>query len=241
MPEKNDNIDVMNNKKGRFFSKWLFRIFVLFLIFVNCVAIGINIPYVRNKLSLELLNYINNKTGFEATIDNLNIDFKHGIRFNGLLIKDKRNNEFLSAGIFETGLIQNLIPMILTGDYDFTNVNLSNANLNIHKYKGDTISNLNYFLKSLSGKKSGKSRCVKLDLDMISLNDINVTNSAFDKKGIDSFLIKNAILDFDKIDLCNKVLKLDELQLSGARILLANGKTQKPKRKSVDYILSFNI
>ncbi len=222
-------------------GKWLFRIFIIFLLLINLLALGLNSPFVKNKIAFGILDYIESKTGFSASLEDVDLNISHGIKLRNLLIKDEQDNNFLNAGTFETSMMKNLISMILTRSYDFSSVSLSNTRLNIRKYEGDSLSNLNYFIRKLAGKKGNSKNCVKLDIDRIELNDIVVSNNIYDKPGIDSFKIGNALLDFKNIDLCNKYMELDELQLDDSHIILTDKASGIVSKKEVDLNRLFNI
>ncbi len=222
------------NQKKNLAGRWLLRIFVIFLLITNFIALGMNSDFVKNKIAYSVLDYINSKTGFSASLDNIDLNFRYGIKINRLLIKDRHNNTFLYASAFETGLMKNLIAMLVTKRYDFSSVSLKNANLNIKKYKGDSLSNLNYFIKKLAGKKKQSKSCMNLDVDKIELHDIVISNDRYDKPEIDSFVIGDALIDVKNIDLCENDVEFEEVFIGKSKILFANTGDNTTEKNKVD-------
>jgi len=49
-------------------GKWLFRIYIIFLLLINLLALGLNSPFVKNKIAFGILDFIESKTGFSASL-----------------------------------------------------------------------------------------------------------------------------------------------------------------------------
>ena len=212
--EKQEILDVVERKKKRKGFRWsLKKLFIVFLIVLNMLAIALNSPLIQEEIASNIGDYIYKKTGYGIELEEVALNINKGIQLKDFLITDLDSRPMIQAGSFSTSLVDNLLSMFLFNEFDFSNVKLENAKLNIVKNQGHERSNLHDFLFKLGKKKRGKSRCAVIDIDRIDLVNVSLSNRLFDKPNDQLINIENASIVFDKIDLCKKFIGIKSLNL----------------------------
>ncbi len=212
--EKQEILDVVERKKKRKGFRWsLKKLFIVFLIILNMLAIALNSPLIQEEIASNVGDYIYKKTGYGVKLKEVALNINKGIQLKDFSIIDLDNQPMIQAGSFSTSLVDNLLSMFLFNEFDFSEVKLENANLNIVKNKGDERSNLQDFLYKLGNKKRGKSKCAVLDIDRIDMVNVSISNRLFDKPNDELITIEDASIVFDYIDLCKKFIRIKSLDL----------------------------
>ncbi len=212
--EKQEISDVVELKKKRKGFRWsLKKLFIVFLIILNMLAIALNSPLIQEEIASNIGEYIFKKTGYGVELKGVALNINKGIQLKDFSISDLNNQPMIQAGSFSTSLVDNLLSMVLFNRFDFSDVKLENAKLNIVKNQGDERSNLQDFIFKLGKKKSGKRKCAVLDIDRIDMVNVSISNRLFDKPNDEVINIEDASIVFDKIDLCKKYLGIKSLDL----------------------------
>lgn len=208
--------------------RWLlFKILLVFLIILNALGIVLNSPMIQKRVSTDISKYISNKTGYKVSLNEVSLNINKGIQLKDFLINDLNNDTLISAGSFNTSLIQNIISMVFLNEYDFSIIELENAFLNNQKKEGETRTSLQDFIYKLSLKKNknSKKNCTKLNIGDILLSNVRIVNDLYDKPIYENIKIGRAKLVFNKLGLCDKIIDIES-------IIVEDPKVQIVKRKN---------
>lgn len=238
--QDNKNNDIAPERKRRYGFRWLFiKAFIVILILLNIIAIGLNNPTIQNIIASDIGEYISGKTGFDVSLSNITLDLNKGIQLTNMKVEDSKNETLLFSGNLETSLVRNLMSMLILNEYDFSKIALDNAILNINKEEGDSVSNLHNFISKLSSDKENTSnKCTKIDLDKLELKNVTLKNNLFDSSSDQNIYIDLLVVDFSKLDLCNKIIDINYLNLTSPKVKIEKKITSNNK-SSTDFNLDF--
>jgi len=228
-----EEIVVVKKKRRRL--KWLlFKVFLMILIFFNIIGIILNSPFIQKRISVDIVKYISNKTGYEVFLKEVAIDINNGIQLKDFLIEDLQGDTLMSAKVFNTSLVENLLSMVIFNEYDFSDVVLEDAYLNNRQNKGELRSSLQDFIYKLGTKKGEKKKCTKLDIDNIKLVNVRIINDIFNQVSYHNIKIGEAEISFNRFDLCDKYIDIEKVFISKPIVEIFKRSMILPKTKSND-------
>ncbi len=113
------------------FMKLLFRLFAGSLLLVFLLLALLHIPVVQKKITIEVSEYLSNKTGGDISIDEINFSILGSVKVRGLVVDDPFEENVLSAEwiALEFGILD-----IISGDLIFNSAE-------IHGLEGQIIQN----------------------------------------------------------------------------------------------------
>ena len=134
-------------------------------------------PLVQTISARLASNILSNSLEQSVTINTINIGLFSGVNINKLNVKDHHNNTLLDVGNL------NAMPIFSNLSFstiDFLTVELDSVQFNMGSYKGDSINNLSYLIKKITGEREKKeghfklfSRTVKLKNSSFNLFNQN--------------------------------------------------------------------
>ncbi|MGE5356310.1 MAG: translocation/assembly module TamB domain-containing protein [Deltaproteobacteria bacterium] len=240
--------DNKNTKKKSLFRRVLYVALksplVFFLLFINIITLVLATPTIQNAISKEIAGYLSEKTGFDFQIEKINLDLNRGLQLNHVSVKDNRNDTLLSAGYLSTSLLRNIIPMVFSGNYNFSTLHIENAKINIFKKDGDSLSNLQLLISRLKLPESGKTECTVFTLKKLVLNNSRISIDNFDLPVTYSASIDQSEFRFKKFDLCGKMLIAEVINLNHPSFYIRSkgyGKAEKNNPETAAFTFPFDI
>ena len=211
------------------------NVLVFFLLLLNVFTLALATPAIQNSLSQKLTGYLTSQTGFQVSLDRINLDLNKGLQLRNVLIIDLNNDTLITAKTINTSVLRNVIPMILNKNYNFSSVTINSGLIKILKKEGDSLSNLQTFISRLDLPKSENTQCTQFSLRKISVNDSKVIIDLFGDPAKYIATIQESLIKFKKFDLCNKECRVSVIDLSNPEITifkksetLTNNKDRKP-------------
>ena len=185
------------------------RIFLPLIIFVLtlvlAIAVAIQIPAVQTKIAHFALEKLNKSLNTKINVKSVDIDFFGNIYFYGVSIKDDHNYDFMKSSEMETTIdLWSLLPGIKKDHINLSQVKLTQPEIRVITYKGDSVSN---FIKFVNGFSSDKpkdpKKIFKLDGNFIledgkvSIVNQNSGNVWFDSKQLNMTVKNFKLVDSD--------------------------------------------
>ncbi len=212
--DKQEILQKVEKKKRRKGFRWsLIKLFIVFLIVLNLVAIALNSPLIQGKIAANIGDYIYKKTGYGVSLEEVALNINKGVQLKDFVITDLNAEPMIKAGSFSTNLVNNLISMVIFNEFDFSDVKIENATISIVKNEGEERSNLQDFLYKLNRKNRKSNKCTTLDIDRIELNNVSIENKLFDKSTDENIQIESGSIVFDQIALCKKFIAVKSIDL----------------------------
>jgi len=128
-------------------------------------------PLIQTISARLAANILSSRLEQSVSINTISIGFFSGININKLNVKDHHNNTLIDIG--------NLNAMPIFSNLSFSSINfltveLDSVQFNMGLYKGDSINNLSYMIKKITGERDKKEGHFKL-----LSNTVKFINSSF--------------------------------------------------------------
>lgn len=207
--EENTNQVKSNKSMLRRILKWVFR-FVLLVVFLLFL---INLKPVQSFIAKKLAKSLSERLDAEVTLDHLSISI-----IDGLVLEDfnvvSASDTVLACKELDISLRKSLLNLF-SGKLFINKIKLNGSSINIVKNSGDDFTNFEMLLQKLGSDKQQKSnKSIVLELSAIEIEDVHATVKMEDK-GIEyDFLLFEAYLGFDQIELESGRFLLDFIQLN---------------------------
>lgn len=166
----------------------LYGLLSLFL-FTLALRILIGIPAVQTKVTSWLVEYLRSEYQIVASIDAVDIEWIDKIGLNGVYLEDHQQDTLAYIGELRIS-VGELVFSDVT-ELDFPTVELRNGLFNLKNYQGDTLTNLDVFIRKLGTSESTDTTSSSLK---ISANGLELSNFSF------RYIDENVERDENQID-----------------------------------------
>ena len=169
--------------------KWVKRLSIGVISFFVLLMVLVSIPAVQTFLGQYAANKINEKYGTNIVIGQLSANIKGEVVLKDILILDHLEETLMSVNRLNTSILN--VKSIINSDLRFGSVEIDGLLLNMRTYKGEVLSNLDYFVEQLSASsKPDNSSTFKLAAKKIHCS--NALYSIVDEN-------RDVHLDFQKL------------------------------------------
>ncbi|NVK49900.1 MAG: translocation/assembly module TamB domain-containing protein [Cyclobacteriaceae bacterium] len=190
-------------------------IWVVFYFLVLILLIGTLVQFtpVQNWLVDRVTSYLNNRTNFTASIDQIQITWWDALTIQNLEIRDTHDS--LMIGAKEAFVDFELSSLLAKGNPTIDQVRIEQAKVQLITHKGDSIMNINQWVNELSeafgsGQSSGGGK--------FSITNIDFRNSEFALINSNSEPITEG-LDYNR-------MRFSSVQLSASNFLTQGGRVE---------------
>ncbi len=143
------------------------------VLFVVTLYFLLQMPAVQNWIIGKVAGYLSDEWETKVAIQRIDIDFFDNIVLDGLYIQSLKGDTLLYAGKVNAGMKYNFFSFF-SNKVEFTDIGLSNAQINIRRAEGEPRNSLDEFLAKIS-KPSGnrnKSPSIVINIQNLHLNDV---------------------------------------------------------------------
>jgi hypothetical protein len=162
----------LRTRKRHKFTKVFIWITSIVLLNIIALMLLLQAPAIQTRLAQYLSRVLSGKTGFNITVDAVDIKWVDRFSIHGLSIIDDNNHSFLTL---ESVDVNYKLGSLLKEHIHLDKADLQGLNLQVHKEENDTfnISILINRIKQLNKKENKKSSTA------ISIDEINISKSSF--------------------------------------------------------------
>ncbi len=128
-------------KHFRFIGKTLLVLIALFLVLVGLSAL----PAVQTSVAQSITNKLNDRFHTNIQIDKFQLTYSGQIALSGIHIKDYKQDTLIDVKTLNMGVRS--FSALAAGVFNLGNLRFETPFLNLKTYKGDTLSNLDIFIK----------------------------------------------------------------------------------------------
>jgi len=186
---------------------------------------AIQLQPVQNFLIQQVTNKLSTDLHSEVSIKKISFSFFDKLNVEGLLVKDKKKDTLLYAGVF-TAHVNDFF--FLRQKTELKYIGLEDAVINLNRT--DSVWNYQYIINYFSSPKdtSKKQKEIHLDLKTIDLKNITFSmNDIWDGQKISAHLDR-LILNANKIDVNNEKFDIDKLDIDAPSFTLYDFKGLNP-------------
>ena len=150
--------------------KIIFRVFVVFLLFLFLAGIALSLPVVQTKLAHYFTGKINQQYGTNINVEQVAVTAFGGVKLKKVLIKDHFNDTLIFAKRINTSILD--LDKLIDGDLLFGNVRVDGLQLDITTYKNEKDTNLDVFIAAFDDGSKSTSKF------LMTAKSMTVTNSS---------------------------------------------------------------
>jgi len=151
------------------------------------------IPSVQTRLGSYATNKINEAYGTDIKIEKLGLQFNGDVELKNILIKDHRDSALISVAELNTSILS--FTEMSDNKLIFGAIDLYDLSFHIHKYLGESDTNLDLFVAKFDKQNPG----VKTNKFLLSSSDVHVYNSRFLYS--DENLSTSTVLNFQDLNM----------------------------------------
>jgi hypothetical protein len=152
----------------------------------------ISIPAVQTKLGNYFTERINNDFKTDINIGKIGLQFNGDVELKEILIRDFKKDTLISASELNTSILN--FRNLIDGTLNFGDIDLEDLIFNVVTYKGETETNLDYFVAKFDNANPRQEKSTFL----LSSSDVSIYNGLF--RLIDENRQTPKIIEFDKLD-----------------------------------------
>ncbi|WP_242093328.1 translocation/assembly module TamB domain-containing protein [Aestuariivivens sediminicola] len=145
---------------------------VLLLLFIILVLF-LSIPSVQTKLGNYVTNRLNEDFKTNINVNRVSLQFNGDIELKEIYIEDYRQDTLISISELNTSILS--LPNLYKGNLTFGDIDIEGLIFHIKKYKGESDTNLDIFVKKL---ESDNPRADKKGF-LLSSSDVSVYDGVF--------------------------------------------------------------
>lgn len=196
----------------------LFYFLNIFLFFLLCLFLVINIPSVKRQIAQEALSFLNTEFKTQISAERIDVDYFGNIVLHKVKIKDHHNYNFIQANEIK-GYTNFFAFLKGFRNIKIDQIRLSQPEIRVITYKGEDFDNFTHFIKKFDdGKKSNKpfKMFLKATIEDGKLSIINYNLPENEQVWIDA---KNLNLNASsiKINKANVDVQLDKFNFYAKR------------------------
>lgn len=164
-----------------------------------------SVPKVQSWAAVKATSYVNKKYATDISVKALSIGFSGSVDINGVLIKDHHLDTLIRAEQVSTSILN--FKDLIEGDGHLTNAYLTDGQVDMKVYEGETLDNLRHFTNLFISKNSKKKKVI-IDIEDVKIKEVNYT-----------FINENTKPE-PIVDIKNINFEGEDLIIDGARIEL---------------------
>ena len=229
MKEKIEEQDIpMGSKKKR---RWLLYLILILLFLLIGIPLLLQLHPVQNWLIDKVATNTEKKTSSKVTIDNVTFSLTKGFTLNEFYVStpEIEDDTLMYVGAFSTSLSKNILS-VFKNEILMDEINLSEAKINVHTTKGDTISNLKKFLLGLANEKKQKNKegeALIIELEQINLADVAISIDDENTEDITQISLGKANVYINSISLMNNDVDIENLILVDPFVAIEKGEDKQ--------------
>ncbi|MEJ6792680.1 MAG: translocation/assembly module TamB domain-containing protein [Lacinutrix sp.] len=162
------------------------------LLFIILVLV-LSIPVVQTKLGNYATEWINEDFKTDITIGKVGLQFNGDVELKEILIRDFKKDTLISATELNTSILN--FRNLVDGTLNFGDIDIEDVIFNVVTYKGETDTNLDYFVARFDDENPRPEKSTSL----LSSSDVTIYNGLF--RLIDENKETPKIIEFDKLDI----------------------------------------
>lgn len=234
MSKEEKEIGLKEEKKTK--KNWVLRFLLFLFILILLLPLILHIGFVQNFLADSFAKRISKKTNSEIRIDNVGFSVFKGLTLENLYISDPgySNDTLAIIGAFSTSLKQNILSILKNRVY-LNEINLSDTKLNIITQQGDSISNFDRFLKSLTSEpttSNSDSEPLSLELSHLNFKNLSYNNQDLNTGAHSVVKLGEGHVGIETIDLENDSILINHLSLNRPSFKIIKGESKEKADKS---------
>ena len=199
-------------------ARLLFRTMMSILVLLVVIRFVISYPSVQNRLVNWTTDYLSKKLNTEVSIDYVNFAFVDKFLIEDFLVKDLDGDTLIYS---ETLQIDVGLFSLLGQRTTIDNIYLKNTHFKIEAPKGDHLSNMQFILDTFfppgpeEKPTPEKPLPWNLDLKKLTLENVSYTNLNYYIGVSMGYKLKNGLIVFDKFDLKEKEIAIQDVLIRG--------------------------
>ena len=163
----------MRTRKRHRFAKVLIWVISIILINIIALVLLLQAPVIQTRLAQYLSRVLSGKTGFNITVNEVDIKWVDRFTVYGLNIVDEANHNLLSLESLD---VNYKLASVLKEHIHLDKADLQGLNLHIHKEDNDTL-NISILINRIKELSRGEK---KKSTTTLSIDEINISHSNFD-------------------------------------------------------------
>ncbi len=211
-------------------KKVLLWIFLSIVIIILIVIIGVQIPYVQNKIVNFGITKVREKVNTEISLGSFDLILPNYVRLNKLYVEDPSGDTLLYAGKISVSIG---LSRLIRGNISINKFTLEDAVGKISREKGDSLFNFNFFIEAFSnpsGQNDKKGKIISEAADPGSQQSI-YADSVERRKNAGQESVK---------DSSGNSFSIGKIELSDVRFLYDDGYTGNYVNAEIgDFFVSF--
>ena len=199
--------------------KWLLRLATLLLL----LFLIVQLPFVQSFLAQELIEIMEDKLETEVSLKKLRVSWLDRLELQDLFIRDLHNDTLLQSGKVTANF--NLNPYVLwTRGLEIEALEIDGAHFYISRREKDTETNINWAINQLfpPKEKEDDKKGLPFNINELSLSHVLFTQRDSVKGKFLSVFLPHGHLWIDHLDLANKRIDINTINLQQPEILLNN-------------------
>ena len=153
----------------------------------------LSIPAIQTKLGTYATDFINEDYETDITIGKVGLQFNGDVELKDILILDFKKDTLISASELNTSVIN--FRNLIDGTLNFGDIDIEDLIFNVVTYKGETDTNLDYFVARFDEENPSLEKSTFL----LSSSDVSIYSGLF--RLIDENKETPKIIEFDKLDI----------------------------------------
>lgn len=153
----------------------------------------LSIPAIQTKLGTFATDFINEDYETDITIGKVGLQFNGDVELKDILILDFKKDTLISASELNTSVIN--FRNLIDGTLNFGDIDIEDLIFNVVTYKGETDTNLDYFVARFDEENPSLEKSTFL----LSSSDVSIYSGLF--RLIDENKETPKIIEFDKLDI----------------------------------------
>ncbi len=169
-------------KSIEFLTKWISRLLSLFVGLLILFLLGLQFPYIQTHLAKYASKEFEKKTGYEISVDKVQINWFDLITIKRISLKDKKGATLVN--LKKINIDYSLKDLLFSKEISIEEINLYNGAINLKQ--DDSLNFVKLFTKFKPKKKASKSKL--FILQKASINNVSISYERLGReKVIDQF------------------------------------------------------
>ena len=186
------------------------------------LTLVLQVPAVQNIARQKTEVYLQDKLNQKVSIGKIRLEWLSNLQIDQFYVEDALKDTALYAGYLSASIDMNILALI-RGQLSIHDIKLQDVSINNQIMDGDSTSTLTSILNRLFVPKANKDQAQKsaleLDLKNISLDRVSFRDKS--DKIDNSYILENGELAIEKVDITNKTILINTIQLNGPEINLS--------------------
>lgn len=194
------------------------------LVIILAAIYSLQFPAVQNFVKDKLVTYLQDKIKTKVALDRIYVHFPNKIEIENLFLQGQDVDTLLYVHHLNIGLN---LPKLLDNTAEFTSVELDGLNANVIK-RADSTFNFNYIIDAFATKEEDtESKPFLIDLDKISLQNLNVSYKDVNSKNDIALKLTNLKTIVKTFNLETNDYAVDYIDAKGLKLTFNQGMLQE--------------